>query len=320
MNCDNCRELLSAFIDDNLSPQENKSVEAHIAECTNCARELQELLNTVSLLTKLPKIEAPEGFHQQFKKRWDKENTRFYFWPGKTAWFAGIATAAAGMLVTLIFYNPLTYFNFPNIDNSKKNTLLSDGKQHTYIETPKLTDLVEMKKQNILSNYAERNISNNFDTSLIKPVSMNYGSYTLPRTNPMASNYMVDLANNLGEKLYREKQIWSGDHCEFNNYMTRILYTREDLKKLWQEGKITSVPLPNIDWRKHRAAAIFLGEKYGHGYEIKVKEIKKASQNIELKYEVIPPSKINNTTTQPFLIVIIPKNNLPVVFSEETKK
>lgn len=55
-------ELLSAYIDDEVSVDERALVEEHLATCTACARDLTTLRQTVALLGELPDVAAPRPF------------------------------------------------------------------------------------------------------------------------------------------------------------------------------------------------------------------------------------------------------------------
>lgn len=63
MNCHETRELLSAWLDDEaLDTSERAAVDAHLAGCAECRRELEGLRSTVSLLTRVEPARAPAGF------------------------------------------------------------------------------------------------------------------------------------------------------------------------------------------------------------------------------------------------------------------
>jgi len=55
-------EMLSAYIDGELPPAQKARVEAHLAECEECAQNLHTLRQTVSLLGQLPAMKAPRSF------------------------------------------------------------------------------------------------------------------------------------------------------------------------------------------------------------------------------------------------------------------
>ena len=62
MTCHDAREQLSALLDDPFAASEREAVEAHLATCSECRRELARLRGTVTLLGRLPPVHAPAGF------------------------------------------------------------------------------------------------------------------------------------------------------------------------------------------------------------------------------------------------------------------
>ena len=62
MTCHDARPQLSALLDDALSVAERQALEAHLAGCAECRRELEQLRETVALLGRLPPVHAPAGF------------------------------------------------------------------------------------------------------------------------------------------------------------------------------------------------------------------------------------------------------------------
>lgn len=56
------RELLSAYIDGELSPQEKALVEGHLRECADCRQELETLRRTVAILRDAPRPVLPRSF------------------------------------------------------------------------------------------------------------------------------------------------------------------------------------------------------------------------------------------------------------------
>jgi len=55
-------EMLSAYIDRELSASEVELVERHLKECAACARNLETLRATVELVRQLPRVPAPRSF------------------------------------------------------------------------------------------------------------------------------------------------------------------------------------------------------------------------------------------------------------------
>ena len=62
MTCHETRELLSALLDEALDSRERAEVDAHLAGCPDCRRELEGLRSTVSLLSRVEHPRAPVGF------------------------------------------------------------------------------------------------------------------------------------------------------------------------------------------------------------------------------------------------------------------
>lgn len=56
------RQNLSAYLDRRLSPEAQHALEAHLATCEGCRKELAALQATVSLLRALPQAAAPRSF------------------------------------------------------------------------------------------------------------------------------------------------------------------------------------------------------------------------------------------------------------------
>lgn len=62
MTCDDARELFSALVDDALSPEERGALDAHLAACPDCRRELEGFRRTVALVRAASPVRAPAGF------------------------------------------------------------------------------------------------------------------------------------------------------------------------------------------------------------------------------------------------------------------
>ena len=56
--CEEIRERLSAFIDNELPPRESRLIENHIHECPECAQEESSLRRVIDLLDEIP-AESP---------------------------------------------------------------------------------------------------------------------------------------------------------------------------------------------------------------------------------------------------------------------
>ena len=62
MTCHDARERLSDLLDDALEAEARAQIDAHLAGCAECRRELERLRATVSLLRAVERPQAPAGF------------------------------------------------------------------------------------------------------------------------------------------------------------------------------------------------------------------------------------------------------------------
>ena len=86
MTCPETRDLLSAWLDQALDAHERERVEAHLAGCPECRRELETLRSTVSLLSRLEGARAPVGFvdkvmGEAYPAPWYRKLGRLVFHP-----------------------------------------------------------------------------------------------------------------------------------------------------------------------------------------------------------------------------------------------
>lgn len=65
MNCQEIREKLSAYLDNELEAHEKECVAGHLANCTACQAEMEELQKIVEQLSSLEEIIPPPEFHRE---------------------------------------------------------------------------------------------------------------------------------------------------------------------------------------------------------------------------------------------------------------
>ncbi len=86
MTCSETRDLLSAWLDQALDAHEREQVEAHLAGCPECRRELEGLRSTVSVLSRVEHARAPVGFvdkvmDEAYPAPWYRKLGRLVFQP-----------------------------------------------------------------------------------------------------------------------------------------------------------------------------------------------------------------------------------------------
>lgn len=80
MTCKQIKPQLSAYIDGVLPAVKKEQVEAHLADCPICRKELADLKETVALLRAAPKTDAPDKFLQQVNAQIDIQQGAFSIW------------------------------------------------------------------------------------------------------------------------------------------------------------------------------------------------------------------------------------------------
>jgi hypothetical protein len=69
MRCSDVRELISSFVDKELSPDESKNFNAHVASCASCRKELDDSIRISKLMSNIDEIEPQENFIERFYEK-----------------------------------------------------------------------------------------------------------------------------------------------------------------------------------------------------------------------------------------------------------
>ncbi len=115
MECNEIRDNLSLYIDDELSEEEKKALEEHLDNCPECLKELEEYRIIIKALNELPDEEPPAGYckrlHEKLLKADKEEETaKTVVFPSKSRgnrfrWVKYGGLAAALVLVFLVYGN-----------------------------------------------------------------------------------------------------------------------------------------------------------------------------------------------------------------------
>lgn len=100
MRCEACRELLSPYLDEVCSEKENKMIQAHLAACSGCREQLEEMQRLVEFFHHMPLPSLPEGFAESLHRRLDAENLIMFTphefkVPRKQSWIAATVAGIA---------------------------------------------------------------------------------------------------------------------------------------------------------------------------------------------------------------------------------
>src|SRR5207247_10341021 len=69
-------ELLSAYLDEQVSSGERARITTHLEACESCRAHLESLRKTVALLHTTEPVRAPEGFRARLRERIDAQPRR----------------------------------------------------------------------------------------------------------------------------------------------------------------------------------------------------------------------------------------------------
>ena len=76
MNCFTCENNLSAYIDDELTTDVRRDIEAHLDTCETCLKEYEALLATWELAGDMRVEDAPEGLWQSVEAELQQKRHR----------------------------------------------------------------------------------------------------------------------------------------------------------------------------------------------------------------------------------------------------
>jgi hypothetical protein len=100
-DCGRTKQRLSAYLDRRLSPEDQRRVEQHLADCRGCQEELHSLEATVALLHRLPQVSPSRSFRiarTEPSRRWTPVPA------------LRLATVGAAMLLIMAFTADLVNF------------------------------------------------------------------------------------------------------------------------------------------------------------------------------------------------------------------
>jgi hypothetical protein len=129
MTCDDTRESLSALLDEALTPDERRAVEAHLEGCADCQRELERLRQTVALLHRVTPAHAPVGFVDRVvtaaqPKPWYRRVVSTVFFPLSTK--LPVEATALVMVALLAVY---TFERTPSLQQAARREAPSSSDQ-----------------------------------------------------------------------------------------------------------------------------------------------------------------------------------------------
>ncbi|HIW48430.1 MAG TPA: zf-HC2 domain-containing protein [Firmicutes bacterium] len=110
MDCSKAIEEMSAALDDMLSPQQEAALKAHLEHCPFCRQVYEGLKEVRMMLQAEEEVPLPEGFHAQWKEKWEQERQEMARLEKKKKqdrqpWKKFLAMAAAAAAVAFVGIN-----------------------------------------------------------------------------------------------------------------------------------------------------------------------------------------------------------------------
>lgn len=106
MNCEQMNELLSAWLDGELSPAEQERMQEHLEQCAQCRALLEQLQALRSSFSDLEEIAAPEGFAEGVMDRIAADSRPKVVPLFKRPAFRGAVSVAACAVLFVAFGRP----------------------------------------------------------------------------------------------------------------------------------------------------------------------------------------------------------------------
>lgn len=103
MNCNDIKDMLPLYIDEELDDKEKKLVEEHIEKCENCRKELEEYKRIIHMLQNMTEEEPPKGYCKRLHEKLLKTNVQKKI-STRSRWVKYGSIAAAFVLVVSVIY------------------------------------------------------------------------------------------------------------------------------------------------------------------------------------------------------------------------
>ncbi|MDF2591111.1 MAG: hypothetical protein K0S75_577 [Clostridia bacterium] len=116
MKCENIKELMSMYIDNEINEVDKAKFEKHIAQCPQCKEEYEILKDLVLECSEIDEVELPQGFmdelHHKLIEAQNNKPSKFTQFMRRTNWKPAVGAVAAVLILaisinSLVGNNPL---------------------------------------------------------------------------------------------------------------------------------------------------------------------------------------------------------------------
>lgn len=118
MNCDEIRELLSLYIDNNLEEEQMIEIEKHLLVCDACKKEFEGIVLVINTMKNLPEVEIPAQFDSRLREELKiaSESKRKKVIQNKRIRYSSIAAVFLIGIFSIAMYNNINSADPQNIE------------------------------------------------------------------------------------------------------------------------------------------------------------------------------------------------------------
>lgn len=161
MNCNEARDLLSAKLDGELSPEELANLEAHMASCEECAMIYQAYCDMDAQLGQL--AEPPAALHESVMETIRREKVVTF---PKKRWMFGSGTAVAAVAALLVLAIGGYFPELPIGSMSSSTTAADTATVTTTTTTTTATSAGAMMREAMPETAIEETVAESMDTTM----------------------------------------------------------------------------------------------------------------------------------------------------------
>jgi anti-sigma factor RsiW len=313
MDDNHVTNLLSLYIDGQSSPSESEAVAAHLKTCPACAAQHEELRRQREWMKSETVLTPPESFYRGVLERIEA--------PASHSWGFSMTAVASACIVVLVV--AVTYRVRKPSESTEKRALQLEERRDA---KPAAPSAVPYKNANGLDAF-EMNAPAATDAA--KKAEDNEMGYGGRKEGLAAGGLNAGLRGTLktmsAPAAAPPPAQWKGNSSGVVQSENVLVRTPEEWKALWTEHtqNKTLPPLaPEVDFSKYSVVGVFVGNKPTSGWRVDITHLQFGRDAVHIQYRIIPPpvgARRMLEPTQPFEFRIIPKTDLPVIFTEETK-
>ena len=164
MNCNEIKDMLPLYIDDELEDAEKKLVEEHIKKCENCKKELEEYKKIIYMLQNMTEEEPPKGYCKRLHDKLLKTKVEKKI-SIRSRWIKYGSIAAAFVLVVSVIYTT-SNFRMGSMSKSESNASYDTTMQAT--EAPAIPELADEKGNGIYGVASEESLKAKDDSVMMR--------------------------------------------------------------------------------------------------------------------------------------------------------